>query len=292
MKTEIKKLDATLRELNIEVSGDAVKNKFNDVFIRIGKDAKVPGFRPGHAPRDILEKHYSSTAHEQVVKELVPDIYHEAIHKEGLDVIEYPEISDVKLDRERLSFKAVVEISPEIEVKDYKGVRVDCKTISVSPEDVKRAVDSLKESRKVPAADDSLAKSLGYPKLAELEGALEKQVYLQKDNEERQRIENGLIEHILKDLDFKLPKGLVNRQMQDLLRQAKVNLAMKGVPREKIDEQEGALTKELTPTAEKQVRVYLVLAAIAKKENMPLDDSMPRRVVEFLLKEANWQEAK
>jgi FKBP-type peptidyl-prolyl cis-trans isomerase (trigger factor) len=291
MKTEIKKLDGTKRELNIEVSGDIVKNKFEDVFTRISKEAKVPGFRPGHAPRDILEKHYGPKVHEQVLKELVPDVYHEAIHKEGLDVIEYPEISDVKLDREKLNFRATVEINPEIAVKDYKGIKVVSKDISVTPEEVKRSIDSLKESRKVDAVDDLFARSLGYPALGELEKAVERQIFLQKDNEERQKIENELIDSIIKDLNFKIPASLVNRQLQDLMRQSKVNLAMKGVPREKIEEQEGVLSKELMPAAEKQVKVYLVLAAIAKKENIPLEDHMPRRVVEFLLREADWKMA-
>ncbi|MFH1355282.1 MAG: trigger factor family protein, partial [Candidatus Omnitrophota bacterium] len=64
MKTEVKKIDSTKREINVEVSGETVKNKFEDVFKKIGKEAKVPGFRPGNAPRDILEKHYSANAHE------------------------------------------------------------------------------------------------------------------------------------------------------------------------------------------------------------------------------------
>ena len=108
MKAEVKKIDNTKREINIEVSGDIVKNKFEDVFKRIAKEAKVPGFRPGHAPRDILEKHFTSSAHEQVLKELVPDLYNEAIKKEELDVIELPEVTDVKLDGNSLSFKATV----------------------------------------------------------------------------------------------------------------------------------------------------------------------------------------
>ena len=122
MKTEVKKLDGTTREVSVEVSGEIVKNKFEDVFKRISQEANVPGFRPGHAPRDILEKHYASSAHEQVIKELVPDVYNEAINKEGLDVIEFPEISEVKLDRSNLSFKAKVEVSPSVEIKDYKGI--------------------------------------------------------------------------------------------------------------------------------------------------------------------------
>lgn len=289
MKTEIKKLDGTTREVSIEVGGEIVKNKFEDVFKRISQEAKVPGFRPGHAPRDILEKHYASSAHEQVIKELVPDVYNEAINKEGLDVIELPEISEVKLDRSNLSFKAKVEISPSIEIKDYKGIKAKYQAAIVSADEVKRNVDSLKESRKVDSADDSFAKSLCYPNLAELEKALERQIFMHKENEGRQKIENGIIEAITKDMDFKLPQSLVKRQLQDMLRQAKVDLALKGIAREKIDAEEKALLSELEPQARKQVKIYLVLAAIAKKENIPLDDQMPRKVMELLLKEADWE---
>lgn len=290
MKTEVKKIDSTKREINIEVSGEIVKNKFEDVFQRIAKEAKVPGFRPGHAPRDILEKHFASSAHEQVLKELVPDLYNEAIKKEELDVIELPEVTDVKLDRNSLSFKATVGVSPQINIKNYRGQKVNYKNISVSPDELKRNIDSLKEARSINTIDDSFAKGLGYPNSAYLEKAIERQLILNKENQERSRIENELIENLTKDLDFKIPQSLVKRQLQDLVRQAKVDLALRGVAREKIDEQEEALFKELEGQATKQVKVYLVLAEIAKKENIPQDDSMPRRVMEFLLKEANWVE--
>lgn len=290
MKTEVKKLDSTKREISIEVSGDIVKNKFDDVFKKIAQDAKIPGFRPGNAPRDILEKHYSSHAHERVLKELVPDLYNQAIEKEGLEVLELPNIFDVKLDRNNLSFKASVEINPEIPVKNYKGLKVHYKKIEVTPDEIKRSVDSLKEARKVDTIDDNFAKGLGYPDLSELEKAMEKQIYIQKENLQRQRIENGLLESILKDLDFKLPLSLVNRQLQDLIRQAKLDLALKGSTLEKIDEQEKALHEQLEPEAKRQVRIYLVLSAIAKKENIPQDDHMPHKVMEFLLREAQWQE--
>jgi FKBP-type peptidyl-prolyl cis-trans isomerase (trigger factor) len=290
MKTEVKKLDATKREVNIEVSGDIVKNKFEDVFNRIAKEAKVPGFRPGNAPRDILEKHYSSQAHQQVLQELVPDVYNQAIGKEGLDVIELPEIKEVKLDRASLSFKAMVEISPEITIKNYRNQKVNCKNITVTADEIKRNIDSLKEARKLDSLDDKFARGLGYPSLAELEKAVERQIALQKDNQERQRIENELIDNLIKDLDFKIPQSLVKRQLEDMVRQAKVDLALKGIPRDKIDEQEKRLLSELEPEAKKQVKVYLVLAEIAKKENIPVDEHMPHRVMELLLREADWKE--
>jgi trigger factor len=290
MKTEIKKLDGTKRELSVAVSGELIKNKFEEVFAQIAKEAKVPGFRPGKAPRDILEKHYAATVHEQVIKELVPDVYNQAIAAENLDVIELPQISDVKLDRGNLSFKAVVEVSPEIQVKNYKNKKINFKKVMVTAEEIKKQIDSVKQARKVEVLDDKFSHSLGYSSLADLEKAVERQLYINKENQERQRIENELIESLMQGLEFKLPQGLVDRQVQDMLRQTKIDLAMKGLPRDKIEEQEKLLLEGIEPEAKKQVKVYLVLADIAKKEKITIDDHMPAKVMEFLLKEADWQE--
>ncbi len=289
MKTEVKKLDSTKCEINVAVSGELVKNKFEEVFAQIAKEAKVPGFRPGKAPRDVLEKHYASSVHEQVLKELVPDVYNQAIAAEKLDVIELPQITDVKLDRSNLSFKAIVEVTPEIMVKNYKNQQINYKVVAVSSDEVKKQIDSVKESRKEQVLDDRFSRSLGYPNLTELEKAVERQIFLTKENQQRQRIENELIENITKGLEFKLPQSLVERQTQDMLRQAKIDLAMKGIPRDKIDTQEKLLLEGIQPEAAKQVKVYLILSQIAKKENIAIDDHMPRKVMEFLLKEANWQ---
>ena len=289
MKIEVKKLDSTKCEINVAVGGELVKNKFEAVFAQVSKEAKVPGFRPGRAPRDVLEKHYAGAVHEQVLKELVPDVYNQAIQEQKLDVIELPQITDCKLDRSNLSFKAIVEVTPEIAVKNYKNKKINFKTVSVSREEINRQIDSVKESRKVEIIDDQFCRSLGYPNLAQMEKTVERQIFITKENQERQRIENELIEEVMKGLEFKLPQGLISRQIQDMLRQTKIDLAMKGVPRDKIDEQDKLLLEGIEPEAKKQVKVYLVLSQIAKNENIAIDDHMPRNVMEFLLREADWQ---
>lgn len=288
MKTEVKKVDATKRELNVAVEGDIVKNKFEEVFKKVAKEAKVPGFRPGNAPRDILEKHYGSYVHQEVMKELVPDIYNQAIDKEGLDVIELPNISDVKLDRNNLSFKAEVEVAPDIQLKNYKGIKLDYKKIEVTDDEIKRSLDALKESRKIDSLDDNFARGSGYPSLEALTEAFAKQIYIQKDNQQRQNMENQIIAHLTNGADFKIPQPLIKRQLQDLLRQAKLDLALKGMRREDIESREGEFSKELEPQAERQVRIYLILSAIAKKEKIATDEHMARKVMEFLLREAKW----
>ncbi|MBL7069888.1 MAG: hypothetical protein ISS27_00265 [Candidatus Omnitrophica bacterium] len=289
-KSEVKKLDSTKRQIDIEVSGERIKNKFEEAFGEISKSAKIPGFRPGHAPRDILEKNFSGHAQELVLKNLIPEVYDEVVKAEALDVIEMPQVTDVHIKRDELKFTATVEVMPEIQLKKYKGIRVNYKKIEVAADELKRDLDALKESRKLDSIDDRFARSIGYPDLAELKAALERQIFIRKENQQRQRIEKDLIEGLTKDLDLKIPQVMVSRHQDEMLRQAKVNLALKGVERQEIDKQEKQLRQQLEPEAKRQVRDYLVLAHIAKKENIEVNDQMPQKVIEFLLREADWQQ--
>jgi FKBP-type peptidyl-prolyl cis-trans isomerase (trigger factor) len=289
MKTEVKKIDGVKREIAISAEGDVVKNKFEDVFKKIGQEAKVKGFRPGHAPRDILEKEFSSLAQEQVLRELIPELYGQAIEKESLQVLDLPQISEVKLDRLNISFKALVEVTPEIEVKNYKGLKLNYKKITVAADEIKRHLDTFKEKNKIEVLDDKNSKSLGYPNLEELEKAVERQLAIQKENSQRNELEKQLLEQLTKGLDFKIPQTLVNKQLEDLVRQGKVELALRGVPKEKIAEHEEAMHKEFEAQAREQVKVYLVLSSIARKEKIAIEEHMPAKVMEFLFREANWQ---
>jgi len=290
-KSEVKKLDNTKRQIDIEVSGERIKNKFEEAFKEISKSAKIPGFRPGNAPRDILEKNFSRHAEELVLKNLIPEVYDEVVKAQNLDVIEMPQVTDVHIQRDLLKFKATVEVMPEVQLEKYKGVKVNYTKIEATADDLKRDLDALKESRKIDNLDDRFAKSIGYPDLAELKAALERQIFIRKENQQRQRIEKGLIEALTKDLDLKVPQAMVNRHLEEMLRQGKVNLALKGVDRQEIEKQEKQLRTQLEPEAKNQVKTYLVLAHIAKKEKMEINDQMPQRVIEFLLREADWQQS-
>jgi FKBP-type peptidyl-prolyl cis-trans isomerase (trigger factor) len=291
MKTEVKKLDNGRCEILISLSGDVVKNKFEEAFKKVGQSAKLAGFRAGHVPRELLEKNFSGPAQEAVIESLIPQTYEQAITQEKIDALDLPKITEVKLDRANLSFKATVEVRPEIKVSNYKGIVLEAKKIEVTPDEIKRAIDAIKESHKLDYAEELLARSLGYPGCAELDQAVEKQLYLEKANVQRQSLENAIIKAVTKDLHFHLPQAMVNGQMQDMLRQVKVELVLKGLSREAIDKEEKNISEKLLPEAKRQVSVYLVLAQIAKQENIAIDEQMPHKVIELLLREAMWQEA-
>lgn len=289
MKIDVKKTDKNKRELSIEIVGDIVTKKFDDVYGKIAKEAKIPGFRPGNAPRDILEKHYSSLAHEEVLKSLIPELYGQAIDSQNLDAVDLPKISNVRLGKDTLSFTALIEIKPEINLKDYKAIKITYNVIEVTEESIKARLDSIKELRKIENIDDSFAKSLGYPTLEELKEAVRAQIYIQKENEQRIKIEQQIIKHLISQSEFNLPSSLVERQLSEMVSQAKVELALRGVSEEEIKTKEDKFNEQFKPEAQERVRIYLLLETIAKKENIALNEQMPSRVMEFLLREANWQ---
>ncbi|MDD5045352.1 MAG: trigger factor [Candidatus Omnitrophica bacterium] len=290
MKTSVKKIDANKRELSIEVSGEIVTKKFDEVYAKLADEVKVDGFRPGKAPRNVLEKYHASLANERVLNELIPIVCDDALKNEKLDAVELSQIKDVELKPDFLSFKATLEIKPPIPLKDYKGIKLDYEKITVTDEDINKAKEGIKEARKVKEIDDVLAKSLGYVNVQELETYLKNNLYVQKENHQHNQLETQIIEKLLKDVEFTAPKSMVDRQLKDMLQQTKIDLSMRGVPKEQIEAEEENITKRLTPEAEKQVKIYLILEEIAKKENISIDNTMPRKVMELLFNQANWSQ--
>jgi len=291
MKIQVKKLDRTKRELSIEVSGDILKNKFDEVYREVGKTAKVKGFRDGNVPRDILEQHYSNAAKEEVLRQLIPDLYGQALTQESIDPAGMPEITDVNLGADILSFKASVEVKPKIELKNYKGLKAQHKPIEVKPDEVTSAIDKIKKENFKEATDDSWVKSLGYPGIDELKVVLEKQTYLEKSRAQRVGLENSIIEQLLKQVSFDVPQSLIDQHLEELIKQVKLDLALRGMPKEEIEKQEPALRENLKSRSESDVRVYLILEEVARRENIPLNENVAQKTMEFLLKEAKWENA-
>ena len=179
---------------------------------------------------------------------------------------------------------------PEIGVKDYKKIKLGHKKVTVSAEEVDKTVENLKQAHKLEAVDEKFAKRLGYKTVEEMRSSIEKQLFVQKENNLRYQLQEDLIKQILSKVNFKAPQSLVERQLEELVYQAKSQLIKRGATKEQINSQDDKLRKELRPDAENQVRTYLVLEEIAKKENIKESDHLTQEVMEFLLAEANWVE--
>jgi FKBP-type peptidyl-prolyl cis-trans isomerase (trigger factor) len=297
MKVEVKKVDTLKRELHFEVPKDRVTKTMEEVYQAIGKVAKIKGYRPGKAPRNVLVSTHGKVAQEETIKKLIPEVYHEGLEKEKIDPIDMPEIKDVNLKDGILTFTAQLDIRPDVNVKDYKKIKIQRKSSKVTDEDINKTLDILKKGQgqdKEVAVDDAFARGLGFPNLEEFKQALTRQLEMDKDRQNRMDVENQVVDALLKDAKFVVPQSMIRKQMDYRLYEARQHYKKHGMPEAEIQKKEVELREQLKDAVERDVKVYLIFQEIAKQENIAAgqNENMMTKVMELLLKEADWQEAK
>jgi FKBP-type peptidyl-prolyl cis-trans isomerase (trigger factor) len=297
MKVEVKKVDALKREMKFEIPREKVTEAMDAVYNEISKHAKIKGFRPGKAPRHVLVTSHGQLAKDETIKKIIPQAYHEGVIQHKLNPIDLPEITDVNLKDGVLTFKATLDIRPEVTINKYKGITVERKKNDVTEEEMQKTLEFFKKGRGTEdvTIDDNFAKGMGFPNLEEFKTALKRQMEFDKDRNNRMDVENQIVEELLKNAKLVVPQSLVKRQLQHRLNEALRRMKSQGMKDEEIKGKEEELRKQLEPAVEREVKVYLVLEQIATLENITVSDqneSVPAKVMEFLLKEATWKEPK
>lgn len=297
MKVDVKKVDATRRELKFEVPKERVDQHMQEVYNEIAKVAKVRGFRPGKAPRHVIVQEHGKLAEEKMMERLIPEAYQEALKQESLSPIDFPDIHDVKLKDGILFFTASLDIKPEFTVKDYKGIKVQKKAAQVTDEELSKTLDFFRTAQgkeKEAKIDDEFAKGLGYPSLEELKTSFKRQMELEKDRQNRADIENQVIESLVKNTKLTVPKATVERHLERLAQDARKRLKRQNLKPEEMEKKIEEFIKSMRPNAERDVKAYFILEKIAEQEQMKLEEgeNVFQKVIGFLLKEAQWEEAK
>ena len=140
VKTSVEPLEGNKVKLSVEVDEVEFDEALDAAFRRIAKEVRVPGFRPGKAPRKILEARVGpEAARQEALRESLPQYYAKAVGEHEVDVIAPPEIDITAGEADGpLVFDAVVEVRPRISVPGYGGLRVEVP----SPEADEAAVDA------------------------------------------------------------------------------------------------------------------------------------------------------
>jgi trigger factor len=130
--------------LRVEVDAKAVDEIFDSITKDYQKQAALPGFRPGKAPRDMVAKKYEADIKDEAKRKLIGENYRKALEEKKLNVLGYPDIEEIQFARgQNLQFAATIETAPEFQLPEYKGLSVKRETKSVSDEDVERALGLL-----------------------------------------------------------------------------------------------------------------------------------------------------
>lgn len=133
--------------VTIEVPAELVDAAYERVLNRLASRAKIEGFRPGRAPRQLVEARLGSAAlREEVVETIVPEVLTQAMREQSIDAIDNPDVEVVELERGRPArLKATITVMPEVNLGDVAKLQADTPTVEVTDEMLERRLADVRE---------------------------------------------------------------------------------------------------------------------------------------------------
>lgn len=146
MKVDVDKQPGFVSKLHIQLPPEEVSKEWDAIANSFARFARIPGYRPGKAPRSVIEKRFRKEIQDEVTKKLVSKSYQDAVERERLRVASLTNIEDVTFGQDKsMRFRAVVVTEPEFELPEYKNIPVQLPDTKVSDKDIDEAMERLRE---------------------------------------------------------------------------------------------------------------------------------------------------
>ena len=389
MKTETKKLDKCQVQLTVRLDAEEVKKTVKEVEKAFMREARLPGFRPGKVPIELIRKEFANGLKQEIERAMFQKNVGEAIKAEKLDEVGIADVKDFKHDDEGGEFTAIVEVKPTFKLPSYKGLKISKQDTAVKDADVDEQVSRLrvayakfedakegeavadgdfvqidysgtvdgkpileiapeakvvasgtgfwtqveegrflpeildavkgmkvgetKEDVKAKFAKEGAPEGLGGKKavytvtlkafrrrvlptdaefaekakaesIEKLSATIRESLEKQAVEAEAMRRENEAVELLLKKADFDVPQSQVRRAMDGYLQELAQRAQYSGLDASYFEKNRDKILKDAEDAATKQVRLWYVLEAIAKAENIEAkDEERGKKVIDFVL---------
>jgi trigger factor len=147
MKVEVEEINPVKKKITIEVEPEVVANELDKAIKDVGRKAKIPGFRPGKAPKNVVQQHYGEEVRSEVMNRLISNSYLSALRDHNLSPVGMPQIENITpfAKGSSLNYTAIVEIRPSITLGTYDGIEVKDQVVAVSEEELNQTLDRLRE---------------------------------------------------------------------------------------------------------------------------------------------------
>ncbi len=290
-------------EISTQIDAASLEKYRADVLKDMQKTAKIDGFRPGKAPVDKIlaiygEDQIMRRAAERAIQEELPEI----LAKESIAIVETPRVStDEPQSGKPLHFTARAGLAPQIELGDYakiaKKQRESKEEITVTDAEHDEALLHLRRERaridkiengveppkaaeesremkadELPELDDAFAQSVGYESASKFSEALHDNIMNEKTMQAQQKLRNAILDEIVKASTVRYPASLLSYELDEIESRLKDDLQRMRMTYEKylIDTKKTReeLREEWRPAADNRAKVRLLLAEIARKENI------------------------
>jgi trigger factor len=146
MKVEVEKQPDSVSTLRIELPPEEVSKEWDEIAGSFARFAKIPGYRPGKAPRRVIEAKFRKEIQDELTKKLVSKSYHDAIAQKQLRVVSLTNVEDVQFGEDKsMRFRATVVTAPEFDLPQYKNIPVELPETKVSDAEIDVALERLRE---------------------------------------------------------------------------------------------------------------------------------------------------
>jgi trigger factor len=147
MQVNVQRLSPVLVEFDVQVGADRVKSEVEKAYLQIAKNAKVRGFRPGKAPRKVLSHLFGARIAADVAQRLVDETFPTAVTEQNLQPVTQPAIEPQQLLEDKpFSYKARVEVLPQIETVSYEELEAKRVKVEISEEQITGELDRLRRA--------------------------------------------------------------------------------------------------------------------------------------------------
>jgi trigger factor len=147
MQVTVKDVSTVKKILSIEVPEKDVVQELDNAYKTLKKNAKIKGFRPGKAPRSVLERYYKQDVHNDVTSKLLQDSFIAALKETELSIVGQPQLDPPSLDEKGpYKYEATVEVKPELGELDFKGLKLQKNLYEVSDEEIDTQLKLLQKN--------------------------------------------------------------------------------------------------------------------------------------------------
>ena len=146
MNVVVEPLPNCLATLRVEVEPAKVNQAMDQLIKEFGQSAKIPGYRPGKAPRAVVERKYKREIREELESKLLREGTRQAITEKNLRVLQIANVEDIVIgDDQTMSFTATVVTQPSFELPEYKELSIELKSVVVTDKEIEDSLENLRE---------------------------------------------------------------------------------------------------------------------------------------------------
>ncbi|MCM2264498.1 MAG: trigger factor [Desulfuromonadales bacterium] len=149
MNVKVEEISSIAKKLHFEIGADRVDQEIERAFRKIGKTAKIKGFRPGKIPPSVLEQYYGGQMEQEVLGRLINDTYFKALDEHAIPAVGEPRIVDSSgVSRGQVfTYQAEIEVKPTVAAKDYTGIALRKEKFELDPKLIDGRLEELRTSR-------------------------------------------------------------------------------------------------------------------------------------------------